>query len=43
MKKKKLPKSLKKHIRKEKSRIRRSPLSLEEIDKKILKLYQSVK
>jgi len=39
---KKLSKSLKKHVRNEKARIRRSVLSPEEIDKRILKLYQSI-
>jgi hypothetical protein len=40
MERKKLSKSLRKHISQEKARIRRGVLSPEEIDKKILELYQ---
>jgi len=40
MERKKLSKSLRKHLRQEKARIRRDVLSPEEIDKKILELYQ---
>jgi len=40
MERKKLSKSLRKHISQEKARIRRGVLSPEEVDKKILELYQ---
>ncbi len=40
MKKKRMPKSLRKHIRKEKARIRREILDLGEQQKQIQELYQ---
>jgi len=40
MKKKRLPKSLRKHVRKEKSRIRREVLNLKEQEKQINELHQ---
>lgn len=40
---KKLPKSLRKHIRKEKARIRREVFNLEEQNKEIEKLYPNYK
>jgi hypothetical protein len=43
MERKKLSKSVKKHVRNEKARIRRTFLSSEEIDAKILKMYQGLK
>jgi len=42
-KKKKLPKSLRKFIRKEKARIRREVLNMEEQKKKIQQLYENIK
>ncbi len=42
MRKKKLPKGLRKFIRKEKARIRREVLDLKEQEKKIEELYQKV-
>jgi len=41
--KKKLPKSIRKFIRKEKARIRRGVLDLKEQEKMILELYQKLK
>lgn len=40
MKKRKLPKSLRKYIRKEKARIRREVLNTKEQEKQILEIYQ---
>lgn len=40
MKKRKLPKSLRKYIRREKARIRREVLNLEEQEKLIKQLYE---
>ena len=40
MKKKKMPKSIKKHIRKEKARIRREVLDVKKQGKQIDELYQ---
>lgn len=42
MLKKKLPKSLRKYIRKEKARIRRQVLDLKEQEKLIQELYQKI-
>ena len=42
MKKRKLPKSLRKYIRKEKARIRREVLDIKEQEKLILELYQKL-
>lgn len=42
MKKKKMPKSLRKYIRKEKARIRREILDLGEQQKQIQELYQKL-
>lgn len=42
MKKKKLPKSLRKYIRKKKAQIRRTFLSLDQQKKEISKLYMSI-
>ncbi|MCD6094581.1 hypothetical protein J7J39_01605 [bacterium] len=42
MKRKKLPKSLRKYIRKEKSRIRREVLDIKEQEKRIKELVQSL-
>jgi len=43
MGKKKIPKSLRKFIRKEKARIRREVLDLKEQKKKIQELYEKIK
>ena len=43
MRKKKLPKSLRKFIRKEKARIRREVLDLKEQEKQIKQLYEKFK
>ncbi len=40
--KKRIPKSLRKHIRQEKSRIRREVLNIKEQKKKIQELYQKL-
>lgn len=40
MKRKRLPKSLRKHIRQEKARIRREVLDLKEQEKQIAELYK---
>jgi len=42
MKRKKLPKSLRKYIRKEKSRIRREVLDIKEQERRIKELIQSL-
>lgn len=42
MKKGRLPKSLRKHIRQEKARIRREVLDIKEQEKQIQELYQKV-
>jgi len=42
MKKKRLPKSLRKFIRKEKARIRREVLDIKEQEEKIRELYQKL-
>lgn len=43
MKKKKMPKSIRKHIRKEKARIRREVLNFKEQEESIKKLYKKLK
>ena len=41
MKKKRMPQSLRKHIRREKSRIRREVLDIKEQEKQIKQLYEN--